>query len=63
MKFMTSMNPCGWVYAEYEPGKRVTKDMVSFDTNREDVQVNVYGVVLFYNTDTAKMLLSKDFGV
>ena len=57
------MNPCGWVYAEYEPGKRVTKDMVSFDTNREDVQVNVYGVVLFYNTDTAKMLLSKDFRV
>lgn len=61
MKFFTSMNPCGWVYAEYEPGQRVLKDMVTFDTDREDVQVNEYGVVLFYRTDTAKMLLSKDF--
>jgi hypothetical protein len=52
-----------WVIAEYEPGKRVTKDMITFDTNRRDVHVNKYGVVLFYNTDTALMLLEKDFGV
>ena len=52
-----------WVIAEYQPGKRVTKDMVSFDTDRKDVHVNKYGVVLFYNTDTALRLLKKDFGV
>ena len=53
----------GWSLAEYEPGKRVTKDMVTFDTNREDVHVNKYGVILFYNISTAKLLLKKDFGV
>jgi hypothetical protein len=37
--------------------------MITFDTNRPDVHVNKYGVVLFYNTDTALMLLEKDFGV
>ena len=53
----------GWVFAEYEPGKRVIKDTVTFDTNREDVHVNKYGVILFYNSDTARLLLKKDFGV
>ena len=53
----------GWVFAEYEPGKRVIKDLVTFDTNREDVHVNKYGVILFYNSDTARLLLKKDFGV
>ena len=52
-----------WVIAEYEPGKRVTKDMITFDTNRPDVHVNEYGVVHFRNTDTALRLLKKDFGV
>ena len=65
MKYEVSMDRefFGWVFAEYEPGKRVIKDMVTFDTNREDVHVNKYGVVLFYNTDTALRLLKKDFGV
>ena len=63
MKFHTtsSHEDYAWVFAEYEPGKRVTKDMVTFDINRMDVRVNVNGVVLFYNRDTAKMLLQKDF--
>jgi hypothetical protein len=52
-----------WVIAEYEPGQRVTKDMITFDTDRSDVHVNEYGVVLFRNTDTALRLLKKDFGV
>lgn len=47
-----------WVFIEYEPGKRLTNDMVSFDTNREDVHVNKYGVVLFYDTQTARMLVT-----
>lgn len=63
MRLFSSMEPIHWVFAEYEPGKRVTKDMVTFNTDREDVQVNEYGVVLFDRTDTAKMLLEKDFGV
>jgi hypothetical protein len=37
--------------------------MITFDTNRPDVHVNKYGVVLFRNTDTALRLLKKDFGV
>ena len=52
-----------WVVAEYKPGKRVTKDMITFDTNRPDVHVNKYGVVLFRDNDTALRLLKKDFGV
>ena len=64
MKFETvTMDPkfvC-WVIAEYEPGKRVTKDMVTFDTDRKDIHVNKYGVVHFYNTETARILLKKDF--
>ena len=65
MKFETTMDRefFGWVFAEYDPGKRVTKDMVTFDTFREDVHVNKYGVVLFRETCTAKMLLEKYFGV
>ena len=52
----------GWVFAEYEPGKRVTKEMLSFDIKgRQDVRANIHGVVLFYNTDTARRLLEKDF--
>jgi hypothetical protein len=65
MKYLVSMESAGinhvWVIAEYEPGKRVTRDMITFDTNREDVAVNKYGVVLFYDTTTAKCLLSIDF--
>ena len=65
MKYLVSMDSVGfnhsWVIAEYEPGKRVTRDMISFDTNREDVAVNKHGVVLFYDTTTAKCLLSIDF--
>ena len=52
-----------WVIAEYEPGKRVTKDMVTFNTNRPDVHVNKYGVISFINRYTAQKLLEKDFGV
>jgi hypothetical protein len=52
----------GWVFAEYEPGKRVTKEMLSFDIKgRQDVRVNIHGVVLFYNMVTALRLLEKDF--
>ena len=50
-----------WVFAEYEPGKRVTKDMVTFDTKRQDVRVNLHGVILFYDSWTARRLLNKDF--
>ena len=61
IKLQVSDNPLGWVFAEYSPGQRVLEKMVKFDCrDREDIQVNVHGVVLFYNTDTARMLL-KDF--
>ncbi len=53
----TAMNPLGWVFAEYELGKRITKDMVDFDTDAWDVQVNVHGIVLFRNKETARRLL------
>lgn len=54
----------GWVFAEYEPGKRVTKEMISFDIKgRRDIRVNPNGVVLFYNMNTARRLLKKHFGV
>lgn len=68
MKFCTSMdhsmfrhNTRAWVFAEHSSGKRVTKDMITFDTNREDVKVNCHGVVLFYDRITAQCLLSIDF--
>ena len=52
----------GWVFAEYEPGKRVTKEMISFDIkNRQDIRANSNGVVLFYDVYTARRLLEKDF--
>ena len=52
----------GWVFAEYEPGKRVTKEMISFDIKgRQDIRANSYGVVLFYDIITARRLLEKDF--
>lgn len=51
----------GWAFAEFVPGKRVTKDMVTFDTKRQDVRVNPNGVLLFYNFDTARRLLAIDF--
>lgn len=60
LRFDVSSNPLGWVVAEFGTGQRVLKDMVSFDLNRSDVQVNVHGVVLFHDTETAKTLL-KDF--
>lgn len=53
----TSSNPSSWVFAEYEPGKRVTQDMVSFDLERADVHVNIHGVVHFYDTQVARQLL------
>lgn len=60
IKLKTATNPLGWVFAEYEPGKRVTADMVSFDCKREDIQVNAHKVVLFYDMNVARLLL-KDF--
>ena len=52
----------GWVFAEYDPGKRVTKEMISFDIkNRQDIRANSNGVVLFYDVYTARRLLEKDF--
>lgn len=60
MKFETvTTDPffVGWVFAEYKAGHRVTKYMVTFDTNRKDVHVNKYGVVLFYDLYTAQSLL------
>lgn len=61
IKLQVCDNPLGWIFAEYAPGQRITADMVSFDCHdRQDVQVNKYRVVLFYNTDTARALL-KDF--
>jgi hypothetical protein len=61
IKLQTSENPIGWVFAEYAPGQRITADMVSFDyQDRQDIQVNKYRVVLFYDTYTANALL-KDF--
>lgn len=57
-KLLTADNPLGWVFAEYAPGKRVTKDMIHFDTNREDVKINMHGVVLFYDVRIANFLLN-----
>ena len=57
-----NMEDFGWVFAEYEPGKRVTKEMISFDIkNRQDIRANSNGVVLFYDVYTARRLLEKDF--
>ena len=62
MKYLTTHEMGSlWVIAEYEPGKRVTKDMITFDTKREDVKINCYGVVMFYDMSTAQCLLSIDF--
>ena len=52
-----SSNPSTWLYAEYEPGKRVTQDMVAFNLDRADIHVNNHGVVLFYDAFTARTLL------
>lgn len=52
-----SANPSTWLIAEYEPGKRITQDMVHFDLDRADVHVNAYGVVHFYNAHVARALL------
>ena len=64
MKFdvCSNMEDFGWVFAEYELGKRVTKEMISFDIkNRQDIRANSNGVVLFYDIYTARRLLKKDF--
>ena len=61
LQLATNYEDFCWAFAEYEPGKRVTKDMVTFDTEREDVRVNLHGVILFYDFQTARMLLNKDF--
>lgn len=52
-----SANPSTWLVAEYEPGKRITQDMVCFDLDRVDVHVNAYGVVHFYDAHIARTLL------
>lgn len=59
MKLETVTDPdfYGWVFAEYEPGKRVTVDLVTFDTKRRDVFVNKYGVVYFQTSWLAKNIL------
>ena len=51
-------NPYGWVMVELADGQRLTKDLVNFDTDREDIQVNEYGVLFFYNKQTADHLLT-----
>ena len=58
-KLHTSADPdfFGWVFAEKEKGQRITRDMVTIDTNREDVHVNKYGVLLFWNAELARDLL------
>lgn len=56
--FEVSANPFGWVFASLPGGRRVTKDMVKFCTLREDVHVNKYGVVHFYDAELAKLLLA-----
>lgn len=53
-----SSNPCGWIYAEYQPGKRVLASMLKSGLDRLDVQVNVHGVVLFYDALSAHQVLS-----
>lgn len=57
VQLQQSQNPSSWLFAEYEPGKRITADMVSFDLDRADVHVNNHGVVLFYDAMTARTLL------
>jgi len=67
MKYLTTIdhdiytNTHVWIIAEHTLGKRVTKDMITFDTKREDVKINCYGVVMFYDMSTAQCLLSIDF--
>lgn len=53
-------NPSSWHFAEHEPGKPLTQDMVDFDTCRADVHVNASGVVHFYGHETARRLLHLD---
>lgn len=64
-RFDTSMNPACWSFVELSDDggqtfpKRLTKEMITFDTkDRQDIQVNEYGVVLFYDRDTARRILS-----
>lgn len=59
----TSANPLGWTFVELSAdgqlfSKRLTRDMVTFDTKRKDVRINVHDIVLFYNADTARRLLA-----
>ena len=63
-RFDTAINPATWSFIELsEDGglsfpKRLTKEMITFDTaGREDIHVNVYGVVHFYDRDTARRIL------
>lgn len=55
----SSYEDYGWVFVETSPGRRLCRDEVKFDTKREDVRVTPGGVVLFYNADTARMLLKR----
>jgi hypothetical protein len=57
VRFETSINPWGWHFVSFPDGARLTKDMIDFDVKREDVQVNVYGVVLFREQQVAEALL------
>lgn len=60
-KLIVSSNPFAWYYAESveNPGQRITMDQIEgFDfSDRVDVQVNKYGVVLFYDKRIADHVL------
>ncbi len=62
-KFDTACHPSGWSFVNLTPDgeaftKRLTKDMLTFDLNRSDIQVNAFGVVLFHDRGTARSLLN-----
>lgn len=52
-----SRNPAGWTAVSFPDGARLTKDMIDFDLDRPDIQVNIHGVVLFQDQDLAESLL------
>ena len=63
-RFDTSIKPTGWSFVELSEDdgetfpRRLTKEMITFDTkDRQDMQVNEYDVVLFYDRDTARHIL------
>lgn len=60
-KLFISLNPYGWYFAEFSEisGKRITSNDVDENLllDREDVQINKYGVVLFYDSNVANIIL------